>query len=276
MKKLNDISIVMMTNKVRKLDFPMFYESILIVDDSGCDFIEDNKHTYYNSFIDFSSQRNFAISKVNTEKVMFIDDDEELVISNLNKFVDSLKTISHNTVMYFEYIEKGFTERGTTNTRVLLKKHVYEGYVHENIYEGIDKYIKIEGAYLVHEGYSEEKLYLKKYRNLKLLYYEYLIRKNSKFNYYYLKDSFCYFTINFDMLAIVEPENYYLEFLMFLLFELPESSSKTEYIEKLNKEEEILKTLLFVKYNIGEPNYQVLDYLKINNIFSLTSSSTSN
>lgn len=252
-------------NKIPQI-INMYTEQFLdvyILLDSEFQANDKNEKVYVRKFDNFQEQRNFLINKIDDEKVLFIDEDEVLIIEDEKIFENSLNSISNDQVMFFRYKEETTNEVGTTNVRGILKQHKYTGFVHENIYQENIKYVEIRGAFLMHNGYSENQKKKKAYRNLRLLFKD--ENRTSRFCYYYLKECVTYdCEYNYELLPKVEPENYYMEFLELLVLRLPESKEKSRYIQSLNKNQ-IINTLIYLKYGTGSPEKKYEDYFRRRN-----------
>ena len=147
----------------------------------------------YNWINDFSSARNFALSKCSGDWILYLDADEELNSNSVNELMDKIR--NNNSGGIFCAVKN----LGTNITSGSIFKYPrlfindsrlkFNGKVHEQIIESLNKnklQIIDSNIEIIHHGYAidEESLKEKKERNLALLLSD---KKNKSNNYNKLK-----------------------------------------------------------------------------------------
>lgn len=142
---MNKITAVIITKNEEKmirdcLKSISFVDKILVVDDNSTDKTREIARTfkakvYLYSLSDFSKTRNFALQKVNTDWVLFIDADER-VTPLLKQSI--LKAVKDESVVAYSYQRKNYYlgriwPQRETVTKLMLKSKLvgFEGIVHE-------------------------------------------------------------------------------------------------------------------------------------------------
>lgn len=192
---------------IKSLDFA---DEIIIVDSFSTDKTVEiakslNVKVIQNTFVDFSSQRNFAISQASNDWILFFDLDEYVTDNLKNEIIEKVTNPNEKVAFFvrrqFNFLGKKINYGGWQNdkaARIFNKNFCqFEGLVHENL--------KINGSAgklknkLNHESYvtfdsynaklnlysklQAEKLYAKK---LKPNAYHFLFRPFYRFSWQYI------------------------------------------------------------------------------------------
>lgn len=184
----------------------VFADEIIIVDsfsnDKTVEIAESlNVKVIQNKFVDFSSQRNFAINQASNDWIMFFDLDEYVTDDLRNEIIENITNSNENIAFFvkrqFNFLGKKINFGGWQNdkaARIFNKKFCsFEGLVHENL--------KISGKIgrlknkLNHESYVTFDLYNAKLNLYSKLQAEKLYNKRIKPNaYHFLFRPFYRFT----------------------------------------------------------------------------------
>lgn len=183
-----------------------FADEIIIVDsfsnDKTVEIAESlNVKVIQNKFVDFSSQRNFAINQASNDWILFFDLDEYVTDDLRNEIIENISTPNGKVAFFikrqFNFLGKKINFGGWQNdkaARVFNKKYCkFEGLVHESL--------KIDGQFgklkhkLNHESYNSFDLYNAKLNLYSKLQAEKLYAKKLKPNaYHFLFRPFYRFT----------------------------------------------------------------------------------
>lgn len=178
---------------IKSLDF---VDEIIIVDSFSKDKTVEiaanlNVKVYQNTFNDFSSQRNFALSKASNDWILFFDLDEYITESLKNEILESISKPNNKVAFYikrqFNFLGTKIKYGGWQNdkvARLFNKKHCsYEGLVHETLkINGDSGDIKNK---LNHESYTTFDQYNNKLNLYSKLQSENLYLKKNKPNAYH-------------------------------------------------------------------------------------------
>lgn len=188
---------------IKSLDFA---DEIIIVDSFSTDkTVEIAKSldvkVIQNEFVDFSSQRNFAIEQASNDWILFFDLDEYVTDNLKNEIIEKVRNPNEKVAFFvkrqFNFLGKKINYGGWQNDkapRVFNKRHCkFEGLVHENLeIKGQSGKFKNK---LNHESYSSFDLYNAKLNLYSKLQAEKLYEKKLKPNaYHFLFRPFYRFT----------------------------------------------------------------------------------
>ena len=149
---INDITVALLTHNndasiERALESTLKFSNVIVIDsgsnDNTLNICEKYKvRVLFNKFNSFKDQRNFALTKINTEFVLFLDSDEKIT-DDLLKFLigDFKNNLAHDDYNIFEIFRTEFYNgkeivygfgRSNYQSRLLrVKKVAYHGDVHE-------------------------------------------------------------------------------------------------------------------------------------------------
>lgn len=187
-----------------------YVDEIIIVDtgstDSSKDIAKQYTHKVYDFkwCNDFSSARNFSISKATNDWILVLDADEiilEFDKDNVYRFIEKYKkekTVGRIKVINL-FEEDGEIKKNITYISRLFNKNIfcYEGIIHEQIIAKNKKHhqVKSIGINVEHFGYLDENMRSKNKfeRNISLLKSE--INKNPKDPYYHYQLGKTYYKV---------------------------------------------------------------------------------
>ncbi len=118
----------------------------------------------------FAKARNFALQQIRSEWVLFLDADEEMVITDINFSFSSLLNNSKIDGYQIE-IQEFYLKNETNHTGIKLYRHsdsYYVGDYHE-IIVGLNNIQLLNGIHLVHYGYSPNALATRAKERIRLL-----------------------------------------------------------------------------------------------------------
>lgn len=173
-----------------------FVDEIIIVDSFSSDKTVEiaerlNAKVYKNTFKDFSSQRNFALSKASNDWVLFFDLDEYITPELKQEIMENITNPKSNVAFYFKrqfnFLGKKINFGGWQNDKVARlfnrTKCSYEGLVHESLkINGNSTKLKQK---LNHESYTTFDQYNAKLNLYSKLQAEKLYAKKQKPNAYH-------------------------------------------------------------------------------------------
>lgn len=188
---------------IQNLDF---VDELILVDsfstDRTVEIIKSHPHVklIQNPFLDFTSQRNFALDHASYEWVLFLDADERITKELKNEIIETVSSKESKDAYYFyrKFMFKGeplhFSGWQTDKNFRLFKKnkarYISERLVHETL--AVDGAIGILKNKLIHYSYEGYESYKKKMLSYGRLRAKELFLKNKKptLSHCYLKPAY--------------------------------------------------------------------------------------